>query len=75
MIKKNGIYTNYTGQDIPDIFNHKASDCCFFEDGEAHRRITGEMLDRVKSGLIVVTEYVDSPLGGTYYLSPISILN
>lgn len=69
MIKKNGIYTNYLGEDIPDIFSRKETDCCFFDDGEAHRKITEDHLNKLRNGELIITEYVDSPLGGVYYFS------
>ena len=49
----------------------------FMQDGKAYREVTPQMIDRITSGELVVTEYhLNTPLlGNVIYLSPKSSSN
>lgn len=62
----------------PDISKINFADAtlsAFFSDGRGYVPITKQMIYKIKSGQLVVTEYHETPLGNVIYLSAESKLN
>jgi hypothetical protein len=58
---------NATLLDVKDIYN-----CSAFFSGQGYLEITPEIIDKINSGELVITEYHDEPLGEVIYLSAAS---
>lgn len=44
----------------------------FFSDGRGYVQVTTEMVSKIISGELVITEYHETPLGNVVYLSAVS---
>lgn len=57
--------------DVKDIYTCSG----FFSDGKGYVEITADIIQKIETGEIVITEYHDGPLGELIYLSASSKLN
>lgn len=49
--------------------------CCAYIKPEGYIKITYEIIDKLKKGDLVITEYHDAPLGEVIYINAASNLN
>lgn len=49
--------------------------CCAYIKPEGYIKITDEIIDKLKKGDLVITEYHDAPLGEVIYINTASNLN
>lgn len=68
-IKLNLSYDQFTKQ-VKNIHT-----CCAFIIPEGYINITDKIINKLKNGELVITEYHDEPLGEVIYISPASKLN